>query len=246
MAKPRNILFGVLLLSVLFSLMPILALAFEQDTEIDLTFPCTYNGTICELTTQCNISVLYPNGSKMVENQEATYEGTGIANYTIPDSSINGNYKVPLSCTFPDGNSEEGNADFKITPNGEEPDLAKTIIYLALIGMIFCLFLLCVWGLFKINDLGWRTGLLAFTYILINGFLLMCWKSAELFLTSIPFIEIVFKILYIVSNIAYFPVFLLLVTYLLIKLTDEKNINTLVARGYDEDLAKRIGSRRRR
>ena len=74
----------------------------------------------------------------------------------------------------------------------------------------------------------------------------MCWKLAEMFLTSIPFIEVILKVLYISSNVGYFPVFLGLVIYLLIKITDEKNINKLVDRGYDKDLATRIARRKKR
>ncbi len=240
MKKSYFLLFGILL----FSFTLISALTFEKDAIVDLTFPCTYNGSNCDAATTCNLSIIYPNGSLMVENQQATYTGSGIANYTIPDTSVNGDYKVPLTCTFPDGNSEEGNADFIITPNGEQPDEAKTTIYLGLILIILILIILILVGLFKVNNLGWRIGLLAFGYILMNGFLLMCWKLSEMFLTAVPFIEVVFRILYIISNVGYFPVFIGLVMYLLIKLLDEKNINKLVGRGYDKDLARRLSRRR--
>jgi len=243
MGKPYFLLFGILFL---FSFIQITALTFEKDATIDLTFPCTYNGTICAITTECNISVIYPNGSLMIENQEATYSGSGISNYTLPDSSINGLYKVPITCLFPDGNSETGNADFEITPNGEEPNIAKTFIYLGLILIILFLFIICIWGLLEINNFGWKIGLIAIAYILLNGFLLMCWKSAELFLTSVPFIEPVFKVLYISTNVGYFPVFISLVMYLLIKLADEKSIKTLTGRGYDDETAKKMVYRRRR
>ncbi len=241
--KNVKFLFGILFL---FSIISISALTFEQDGLGYLTFPCTYNGTNCPATTGCNVSILYPNGSKMVENQEATYTGSGIANYTIPDTSINGPFKVPITCTFPNGDSESGNADFSITPNGEEPDISKTFIYLGLILIILILFLVCIWALFEIDNFAWKVGILAGGYILLNGFLLMCWKLAELFLTSVPFIEPVFKVLYIASNVGYFPVFLSLVAYLLVKLTDEKNLKTLTGRGYDEETARKIINRRKR
>jgi len=248
MAMPKNhyFLFGILILFSLFSIVSISGLTFEKDITIDLTFPCTYNGTICPVATECNLSIIYPNGSLMLENKQATYTGSGIANYTLPDSSINGDYKAPLTCLFPDGNSESGNADFTITPNGEEPELAKSILYLGLILIILVLFIICIYSLLEIDNFSWKIGILAMAYILLNGFLLMCWKLAEMFLTSIPFIEPLFKVLYITSNVGYFPVFLGLVVYLLIKVTDENNINKLVGRGYDKDLATRIARGRKR
>ncbi len=246
MINPKNLLFGIIFLFSLLSLMSISALTLEQNVDSLISFPCTYNGTNCPAATECNLSVIYPNQSLMVENDNASYSGSGIAQYPIPDNSINGDYKVPLTCTFPDGVSEEGNADFSITPNGEEPNLSQTFIYLGLILIILVLFILCVWGLSEIDSIGWKVGLIAISYILLNGFLLMCWKLAELFLTSVPFIEPVFRVLYIASNVGYFVMFLALVSYLLFKLTDEKTMKTLVARGYDEDSAKRIMARRRR
>jgi len=242
MFNKGSFLFGILLL---FSLIIVSALTFEQNSAITLNFPCTYNGSFAPASTLCNLSIIYPNNSLMVENELASYSGSGIASFIVPDSSVNGNYKVPISCTYPNGISEEGSSNFIITPNGESPDIAKTFVYLGLIFIILILFIICLYFLFKLDSLSWKIGLLAMSYIILNGFLLMCWKSAEMFLTSIPFIEIVFRVLYITSNVGYFPVFIGLVTYLLIKLTDEKNMNTLVGRGYDQDLAKRLSRGRR-
>jgi hypothetical protein len=220
------------------------ALTLEKDSIIDLKFPCTYNGTNCPLATQCNISVIYPNQSLMVENQPTTYTGSGIANYTLPDSSVNGEYKVPITCTFPDGISKTGNADFTITPNGEIPSIAQTSIYLGLIALLLVLFILIIFALFNIDNFGWRMGLTSFAYIIANGFLLICWKTAEMFLTSVPFIETIFKILYMVSTAGYFPMILFVLIYSLLHMTDQKNIETLMNRGFTEDQARwRLGKK---
>ena len=220
------------------------ALTFEKDSVINLKFPCTYNGTNCPSGTTCNLSIIYPNQSLMVENQQASYSGSGIANYTLPDSSVNGDYRVPLTCTFPSSDSESGQADFTITPNGELPTIAQTLIYLGLIIILLILFTIIVFALFNIDHFGWRMGLTSFAYIIANVFLLVCWKMAELFLTSVPFIEILFKVLYITSTVGYFPMFLFVFVYSMLHMTDEKNINTLMDRGFTEDQAIRQTKRR--
>jgi len=66
----------------------------------------------------------------------------------------------------------------------------------------------------------------------------VCWKTAEAFLTSIPFIETMFHILWIVSNACYIPMFLGIIAYMLFHMTDEKNIETLMDRGFTEDQAR--------
>lgn len=214
------------------------ALTFEKGSAINLKFPCTFNGSVCPSATTCNLSIIYPNQSLMVENQQASYSGSGIGNYTIPNSSTNGDYKVPITCEFPSGDSKSGQADFTITPNGETPTIAKTIIYISLIIILLTIIMLILLALFNINHFGWRMGLVSFAYIVINVFLLVCWKMGAMFLTSIPFIETIFKILYIISNIGYFPMFLFVIIYSLLHMTDEKNIETLMDRGFTEDQAR--------
>ena len=222
------------------------ALTFENGESIDLIFPCTHNGSICAASTTCNISVIYPNGSKMVENQQASYVGSGLANYTLPDSSTNGFYVTPISCAFAEGTSERGNADFWITPNGETPDIAKSVIYLGLILLILVLFIVDIVALFNIDNFGWRIGLMSMAYILMNGFLLVSWTLADMFLTSVPYIVSIFKVLYIATTAGYFPFFLAMFVYVFVSIANEKNIKTLVGRGYSEDNARSYVGRRRR
>jgi hypothetical protein len=215
-----------------------LALSLEKDVDSTITFPVTFNGSNAQSGTTCNLSVIYPNQSLMVENVLATYTNTGVATYTIPDNSINGPYKTPITCTYPDGSSEEGNADFTITPNGEVPNGAQTSVYLGLIIVLLIILIIIIFSLYKIDNFGWKMGLTSFAYIVANVFLLVCWKTTEAFLTAVPFIETAFRILYIVSNVGYFPMFISIVVYMLMHITDEKTIETMMTRGFTEDQAR--------
>jgi len=47
-----------------------------------------------------------------------------------------------------------------------------------------------------------------------------------------------FHILWIVSNACYIPMFLGIIAYMLFHMTDEKNIETLMDRGFTEDQAR--------
>ena len=214
------------------------ALTIKQDVDSLITFPVTFNGINAPVGTTCNYSVVYPNLSIMVENGQANYTNTGMGSFIIPDNSINGEYKVPITCTFPDGNSKAGSADFKITPNGEDPGSSQTSFYLGLIFVLLLLLIGVIFALFEIDSFAWRMGLTSFAYIIANGLLLVCWKTAEMFLTAIPFIETIFRVLYIVSTAGYFPMFLFVLVYTLLHMTDEKNIETLMNRGFTEDQAR--------
>lgn len=214
------------------------ALTIEQDVGLLIAFPVTFNGSNAPTGTTCNYSVIYPNLSMMVENNQANYTNTGIGSFILEDNSINGYYKAPLTCTFPDGSSESGSTDFKITPNGEDPNSSQIYIYLGLIFVILVFLAGIIFALFEIDSFAWRMGLTSFAYIIANVFLLVCWKTAEMFLTSIPFIEIIFRVLYVVSTAGYFPMFLFVLVYTLLHMTDEKNIETLMNRGFTEDQAR--------
>jgi len=214
------------------------SITFEKDSNVNLQFPCVYNGSFCAAGTSCYLSVIYPNNSVMVENQEATYTGTGLANYTLPDTSVNGDYNVPVYCEFPSGDFQSGNADFTINPSGEPFNSSKTAFYLGLILLLAALLVFMIIAIVYIDSFSWRMGLTTFAYVISNGFLLICWKSAELFLTSIPFIETIFKVLYIASTAGYIPMFLLVIVYYLLHMTDQANIETLMRRGFTEDQAR--------
>ena len=214
------------------------ALTLEQDQDSLITFPVTFNGSNAPTGTTCNYSVIYPDLTLMVENNQANYTNSGIGSFIISDNSINGPYQAPLTCNFPDGSSQSGSADFLITPNGEDPSGTQISVYLGLILILFLLLCGIIFILFEIDSFAWRMGLTSFAYIIANVFLLVCWKTAEMFLTAIPFLEIVFRVLYVVSTAGYFPMFLFVLVYSLLHMTDEKNIQTLMNRGFTEDQAR--------
>jgi len=214
------------------------SLTLKQNTDSLITFPVTFNGNNAPTGTTCNYSIIYPNLTLMIENDKANYTNTGIGSFIISDNSINGEYQAPLTCTFLDGSSESGSADFTITPSGEDPSGAQISVYLGLILILFILLGGIIFILFEIDSFAWRMGLTSFAYIIANVFLLVCWKTAEMFLTAIPFLEIVFRVLYIVSNAGYFPMFGFVLVYSLLHMTDQKNIETLMNRGFTEDQAK--------
>jgi len=214
------------------------ALTLERDVDDTITFPVTFNGSHAAAGTTCKLSIIYPNQTLMVENVAATYTGSGVAQYTIPDNSIDGPYKVPLSCTFPTGESEDGNANFAITPNGEILSGASASVYVGLIIILLAILVLVLWGVVTSDSFGWKMGLTSFAYIVANIFLLVCWKTAESFLTAVPFLEILFHVLWIISNACYIPMFLGVIAYMLFHMTDEKNIETLMDRGFTEDQAR--------
>lgn len=235
--KKISLLFVSIFLLV-FTLSVVSSLTIQNGVDSLIKFPVNYDGGNAPTGTVCNYSVIYPNQSLMVENQEANYTNTGIGSFMLTDTSINGNYKVPLTCVFLDGNFASGNADFTINPTGDITTDGSMSVYIGLMLVLLIFLIGIIFALFKTENFGWRMGLTSFAYIISNGFLLVCWKVSEMFLISMPFLEVIFKVLYMVSTIGYFPMFLVILVYFLLHMTDQKNIETLMKRGFTEDQAR--------
>jgi len=74
-------------------------LTFKQYDTVDLKLPCSYKGANCDGTGTCNLTVIYPNGTFMLENQPMTVgAGTGMANYTLPSTYTLGDHPYKQSC----------------------------------------------------------------------------------------------------------------------------------------------------
>ena len=204
----------------------------KQNTEYDLIISSN-NASSCNLTY-----IKYPDSSKLIYSIPLTQSGRNFYT-TIKESNYS---QLGLTCmgiTCTDGITfEQGSKCIEVTPNGELPTIEKTIIYLSLDAILFIILLTLLFFIFSTENFSWRVGLSAFSYVISNVFLLVSWKIAELFLTSVPFIETIFRILYISSNVIYLPFFLGIVVVYLLHMTNEKNIKTLMNRGFTEDQAR--------
>ena len=58
------------------SLPKVLGRVYQQDKEVDLKVPCFNNGTYCSGSATCNVTILYPNSSVLVDNQLMTNGGS--------------------------------------------------------------------------------------------------------------------------------------------------------------------------
>jgi hypothetical protein len=66
---------------------------YMRNDKINLNFPCN----LCDNTTNCNLTLQYPSTNYMVFEKSMTRNDT-YYNYTLPDSSIAGNYIGSTTC----------------------------------------------------------------------------------------------------------------------------------------------------
>jgi len=146
--KTKNILiFSIILFSIILSLNLISAshsFVFERETTIDLHISC-FNTTnsFCSSSTNCQISVYYPNQSVLALNQSMTYNET-FYNYSLNPTQTTelGEHNVIINCQGTENAFSTFN--FLITQEGKERlnsgeglSLFGSIIVMLFIGIFF-------------------------------------------------------------------------------------------------------------
>lgn len=165
---PLLILAGLLLVIVLPS---IHAEIYKQNSIIELKVPCSYNGTFCDTTALCNVTISYPNSSLLVDDGNMTNTGNGMPFYLLPDTSITGVYLYNSECCQADA-CDSYSSSFEITPSGIiQTSILENPIILILISLGLILLILGIY-LFApaFAFLGALMFLLSGVYTMIYGF----------------------------------------------------------------------------
>ena len=110
------------LLIVLFALTFMVGLVsaeliFEQNKNINLRLPCSYNGTFCNESAVCNITITYPNESLLLDNHLMTNNGNGKPNVSISGLNVIGTYQGYYHCCQ-GGYCDSDDFEFNVTPTG--------------------------------------------------------------------------------------------------------------------------------
>jgi hypothetical protein len=137
----------------------------KQGVETNFKMPCSFEGSLCSIDAVCNISVLYPNKTFLIENQKLTNIGNGMPNITIPAIYDLDSYFSTVTCTQ-DGRSQIEEVYLVVTSNGKGQN--NLPIYISIGAIIF--FILGL--IFKNELIGFFSGILFLgsgMYFLIYG-----------------------------------------------------------------------------
>jgi hypothetical protein len=210
---------------------------FKQNQATEINIPCTINGAICSPSAQCQLSIIYPNGTVMVNLQNLT-QNAGVFSYPLPSNltSALGEYEMPVTCC--DGSAcGVRHLTYTITPNGEIASTGKGILYVGVLAVLFIFFIICVYFGLQMEIIALKTFLLLFGYILFIGITFIAWNLSIDYLTSAPFLIVVFKWVFYFFLVAFFPTLLVAVIYTLYMMTQIDAIKNMIDRGMPEDEA---------
>lgn len=221
------------------------AAIYKQGDTIDIKISCTLNGFPCTSSALCNFTSEYPNGSYLVNNKEMNYISGGDFNYTLPSSSVTGEYPFKTSCSQ-EGNNETIKSSFEITQTGSELSTAQGIVYVVVLIASLFAFILALIGAIKIpfkntrNDEGQIISVndLKFVKIFLcfASYLLLMWIFFLVRNISLAFLEL--EATYYFFNLFYwfmlaflFPIFVVFIIFSVIIFLESKKIKKALKRG---------------
>lgn len=215
------------------------AIPYAEGDALTLRVACS--DINCTGVPLCNMSVFYPNSTALITNQNATFQASFYSyNFTIPE--ISGNYDYTLFCTPTNSFS----SSFPVTPNGEEPTIAKAIFYLGLLGFLVFFIILIFWAHMQDQSHLAKFWWFSFMWIPFWAVLFIGWSMARDFLTSQGAIEAVLYYAWWIVGMLY-PFYIIgLILYTFYWIYQQREVQNLVKRGFSlEDAQARVGGRGR-
>jgi len=200
---------------------------YKLNSAIDLKIPTN--------SSSCYVTITFPDSTNAVYNASMSVLGTGYANYSFSNSSLNGDYNYFSPC---------GSGTFQVTPNGDTLTTGKAMLYSFIWIVSFLMLLgLLIYGLATdgnnkrdeftgyILDVSNAKYLkifsLALCYVISIFLSYFTWMICYSYL-SMDFMSSIFQVLFYGLAIATLPLFVIF-CYLLIanKIRDSKIIEEL-------------------
>jgi len=211
---------------------------FEKDEAIELRASCFDNDDqICGAGTDCFLTVFRPDSSLLLDNVSMDNNGA-YYNYSLntTQNSFNGEHSAVVYC---DGTvNSYGAFTYDVTPNGETPSEADSILYIGLFIILVILLTMSVIGASNAENEVLRWGLIDLSYLLFLAVTFITWNISSNFLTAAPFLISMMYILFRVLLAAALPFVTGSLIYLGYRMITINEIKKMMDRGIPEEEAK--------
>jgi hypothetical protein len=175
----KNKMRKLIIILICLMVLPIVgAVSYPQFSTIEFTQPCTNSTNApCSSLAVCNITISYPNGTKLINGKSMTNGGYE-HNFTLTNSltgNIGNNYEVCVNCNEGDG-KEYGNecSPFDITSTGDSAGPQWIIV---LISIIICWIVFAFARYTEDDAWGFMSGML---FCIVGGYVIWVgfgWKN---------------------------------------------------------------------
>jgi len=205
-----------LLLILFLCVLPIIyaadpAFYFKEGSSAVIKTPCKNNGVLCNVSTECNITINYPNLTTLISNQQMSYS-TPYYIYTTSILNKTGEYPTLVYCC--EGNDcNSALFSFMVNSNGSETnnDVMPLLIFFIFMIIVSLVFTIWFWSMKH----ALRYFFILLTFIFITLLCYFGYKSTQYI--SIGIERIMFSV-YIVSLIITIMMFLIVLVDITIKL----------------------------
>lgn len=188
----------------------------------------------CNFITLKNVKL--PNGTIDYINENMTSAGFGTFYYDCYNVTLNGEHIVKtliVGTNF----TLEAPYNFYVTPNGEESDVAKGLLYLGLFSVLILFLSLSIYGIVKVENMYGRFALFWVAWIFLIAVSFIAWNLSSDFLTSAPFVVSMFKIVFYFVMIASFPLMLGSIAWVVYIHTVTDEMKAMMERGMSPEEA---------
>ncbi len=217
---------------------------FQQGSEADLIFSCVdTNDFVCDASFSCNITVISPNSSILVDNVQATQQ-TNYFNLTLPETDTMGIHSYNVFCSNVSNAGAATELTYLVNLTGEDLSISKAILYIFILLITVILFLASLFGAVKIpwnneidqdgfvvgmNDLKYAKLALWFASYLLLIFITWLTSSISRFL-ELGMSAGFFNTLFIFLLILVLPVFIIVFLTGMSKVFNDKALNEMIGR----------------
>lgn len=224
----------ILILTLILLITPMVYasdLVFERHKPLNITISCfDANNKGCDGSEKCQLTCLYPNGTISLNSVAMSLDGL-LYSYSLggDNTGITGEYRCVANCS--DAlTAGYTSFSFFITQQGNIPDNPKAIILFGLLISVMIILILCVVGVFKVENKYIKLFLTGMSYILLIWVSHIISSISSAYLDSefiFIFSNAMFKIL--VSLTA--PILLLLLGITIWQILLDKRLRALAKRG---------------
>ena len=108
-------------------------LTYQVNQLVELKIPCINNGTYCSSLTTCNITIVYQDGSTVVQEGVMDNQGSYF-NYTVNNNSRLGIYRCNMNC-IDNGLGGVATFNYNLTSTGDQSNWSFWLI-LAIFSLV--------------------------------------------------------------------------------------------------------------
>lgn len=240
--KTISLLFLLVMTITLVVAQPI----YKQNTEVELSLPCTINGALCSNSATCQFSIISPAGITLINQENMTQVG-GLFTYQLllNQTTEVGEHEFPVTCCD-GGVCATRHLTYTITPSGLISSSGEAVIYIVLIVVVLFFFILCLIGAIRINggdayDIGGnlmelnygkylKMGLFWLSIVFLWFMFYLSWEVSNKVL-MFGFVGDIFHTLFLILTYLLAPSFIAFVILAIVKWTADLKLWELAERG---------------